>query len=336
MNKLFSPAIALMNRLDYTRKFMVLGLIYLVAITVVVYSLYASLNQVARTSQRQLEGLELIKPISSGVQFMQQHRGLSTGVLGGNEAMRNQCDTKEIETAAAFDAIERRLSTGLVLSEDWVRLKADWNSLQKGWSHWTVDENFSTHTDLIDRMLVFEVRVADDYALTFDSDVDAFYLIDTTINKLPLALERLGRIRAFGTGILTQKQISAYQQAEMIALIAELRHALKFLAINLEKTGQFNPEIQNPLLAATEDIVDSARQIVDLVQSDIITEHFVTSPEDFFKMATAAIDKGYRQMDQTLLPKTEALITGAFNIQKINCTLVSVLPSCCYWWCIIF
>jgi len=123
MNKLFSPAIALMNRLDYTRKFMVLGLIYLVAITVVVYSLYANLNQVARTSQRQLEGLELIKPISSGVQFMQQHRGLSTGVLGGNEAMRNQCDTKEIETAAAFDAIERRLSTGLVLSEDWVRLK---------------------------------------------------------------------------------------------------------------------------------------------------------------------------------------------------------------------
>jgi len=316
MNKLFSPAIALMNRLDYTRKFMVLGLIYLVAITVVVYSLYANLNQVARTSQRQLEGLELIKPISSGVQFMQQHRGLSTGVLGGNEAMRNQCDTKEIETAAAFDAIERRLSASLVLSEDWARLKADWNSLQKGWSHWTVDENFSTHTDLIDRMLVFEVRVADDYALTFDSDVDAFYLIDTTINKLPLALERLGRIRAFGTGILTQKQISAYQQAEMIALIAELRHALKFLAINLEKTGQFNPGIQNPLLAATEDIVDSARQIVDLVQSDIITEHFVTSPEDFFKMATAAIDKGYRQMDQTLLPKTEALITERIQHTK--------------------
>ncbi|MDP1970276.1 MAG: hypothetical protein Q8K42_04970, partial [Methylobacter sp.] len=184
MNKLFFPAIALMNRLDYTRKFMVLGLVYLIAITVVMYSLYASLNQVARTSQRQLEGLELIKPISSAVQFMQQHRGLSTGVLGGNVAMRNQCDTKGIETAAAFDSIEQRLSVDLVLSEDWVRLKADWNSLQKGWPLWAVAENFAAHTDLIDRMLVFEVRVADDYALTFDADIDAFYLIDTTVNKL--------------------------------------------------------------------------------------------------------------------------------------------------------
>ncbi|MFZ2403600.1 MAG: hypothetical protein WAW41_00575, partial [Methylobacter sp.] len=163
MNKLFSPAIALMNRLNYTRKFMVLGLIYLVAITVVMYSLYANLNQVARTSQRQLEGIELIKPISRTVQFMQQHRGLSIGVLGGNEAMRSQRDAKGIEAAAAFNAMEKKLPSGLVLSEDWARIKTDWNSLQKDWTQSTVDENFTTHTNLIDRMLEFEVRVADDY-----------------------------------------------------------------------------------------------------------------------------------------------------------------------------
>ncbi len=316
MNKLFFPAIALMNRLNYTRKFMVLGLIYLVAITVVVYSLYVSLNQVARTSQRQLEGIELIKPISRTVQFMQQHRGLSTGVLGGNEAMRTQRETKEIEAAAAFNSIEQRLPASLILSEDWVRLKADWHGLQKDWPHWTVDENFTAHTDLIDRMLIFEVRVADDYALTFDSDSDAFYLIDTTINKLPLALERLGQIRAFGTGILTNRQISEHQKAEMIALVAELRHSLKFLAINLDKVGQFNPEIQGSLQAANQDIVDSAHQIVDLVQSDIVTGHFVTFPEEFFMMTTIAIDKGYSQMEQILLPTTEALITTRIQRTK--------------------
>jgi diguanylate cyclase (GGDEF)-like protein/PAS domain S-box-containing protein len=308
MNKLFSPAIALMNRLSYTRKFMVLGLIYLIAITVVVYALYASLNQVVRSSQRQLEGIELIKPISRTIQFMQQHRGLSTGVLGGNEAMRTQRKSKEIEAAAAFNSIEQRLPAGLVLSKDWARVKADWHGLQKDWPHWTVAENFAEHTDLIDRMLIFEVRVADDYALTFNSDSDAFYLIDTTVNKLPLALERLGQIRAFGTGILTNRQISEYQKAEMIALVAELRHALKFLTINLEKTGQFNPEIQRSLQAANQDIADSAHRIVELVQADIVAGHFATPPEAFFTMTTAAIDKGYSQMEQTLLPKTEALI----------------------------
>ncbi|MGZ8181606.1 MAG: EAL domain-containing protein [Methylobacter sp.] len=310
MNKLFSPAIALMNRLSYTRKFMVLGLIYLVAIAVVMYSLYANLNQVARTSQLQLEGIELIKPISRTVQFMQQHRGLSIGVLGGNEAMRSQRDAKEIEAAAAFNAMEKKLPSGLVLSEDWARIKTDWNSLQKDWTQSTVDENFTTHTNLIDRMLEFEVRVADDYALTFDSDMGAFYLIDTAINKLPLALERLGQIRAIGTGILAGKKIPEYKKVELVALLSELRHSLKFLTVNLEKTGQFNPEIQGPLQDAAKDIADSAHKIIDLVQSDIVTGHFVTTPEDFFKMVSDAIDKGYLQMEQTLLPKTEALITA--------------------------
>ena len=316
MNKLFFPAIALMKRLNYTRKFMVLGLIYLVAITVVAYGLYVSLNQVVRTSQRQLEGIELIKPISRTIQLMQQHRGLSAGVLGGNEAMRSQADAKETEADAAFNAAEQGLTAGLVLSEDWARLKTDWHGLQKDWPHWTVGENFTAHTDLIDRMLEFEVRAADDYALTFDSDRDAFYLIDTTINKLPLALERLGQIRAFGTGILTNRQISDYQTAEMIALIAELRHELKFLAINLDKTGQFNPEIQSSLQAANKDISDSAHRIVDLVQADIVSGHFITTPEEFFRMTTAAIDKGYLQMEQTLLPKTEALITARIQHTK--------------------
>ncbi len=308
MNKLFSPAIALMNRLNYTRKFMVLGLIYLVAIAVVVCSLYISLNQIVLASQRQLAGIELIKPISRTIQFMQQHRGLSAGVLGGNAVMSSQADAKQIEADAAFNDTEQRLSAGLVASDDWARLKTDWHNLKKDGSHWTADQNFTAHTDLIDLMLEFEVRVADDYALTFDSDRDAFYLIDTTINKLPLALERLGQIRAFGTGILTNKQISDDQKSEMIALVAELRHALKFLTINLEKTGQFNPEVQSSLQAANKDIADSAQQIVDLVQSGVVTGHFVTTPDDFFKMTTAAIDKGYFQMEQVLLPKTEALI----------------------------
>lgn len=316
MNKLFSPAIALMNRLGYAKKFMVLGTIYLVAIAVVAYSLYINLDQVARNSQRQLEGLELIKPISRAVQFMQQHRGLSTGILGGYEAMQAQRDVKEIETEAAFNTIEQRLPAELALSEDWKRIETDWNSLRKDWSDRTADENFAVHTDLIGRMLDFEVHVADDYGLTFGSNIDAFYLIDTTINKLPFALEQLGQIRAFGTGILSNRQISEQQKAGLIALIAELRHALELLTVNLEKTGRFNPGIQRPLLTATADITDSSRQIVDLVQSDIIAGHFKTPPEHFFTMVTDAIDKGYLQMDQTLMAKTEALITA--RIQHVK------------------
>ena len=53
----FSPAVALMGRLDITRKFLLLGLISLVAITVVTYSLFVSLEQTINTLQRELKGI---------------------------------------------------------------------------------------------------------------------------------------------------------------------------------------------------------------------------------------------------------------------------------------
>ena len=310
MSRLFSLGITLMSRLNDIGKFTVLGLIYFVAISVPACSLYVNLGQVVRASQRQLEGIESIKPISKVVQLMQQHRGLSAGVRSGNEVMRVQRDGKGIEVADAFNTTEKQLPVDLISSDDWARIQTDWNRLQKQWARWAVDKDFAAHTDLIDRMQQFEVRVADDYGLTYDQDIDTFYLIDTTINILPLALERLGQIRDLGTGLLASKQISEHQKAEITALIAEIRHTLKFLTINLEKAGRFNPEIQYELLDASRNIADSAYRIVDLVQSDIVTGHFVTMPEDFFKMTATVIDSGYRQMVQTLLPKTESLITA--------------------------
>ena len=61
---IFSPAIAMLNRMGYTRKFTLLWLISSVAITVVTYSLFVSLDRVIRPSQRELQGLVLIEPVS--------------------------------------------------------------------------------------------------------------------------------------------------------------------------------------------------------------------------------------------------------------------------------
>jgi len=99
MQAFFSPAMALMNRLDVTRKFVLLGLMSLVAIAVVVYSLFASLDQVISFSQRELKGLELIRPFPRAVQILQQHRGFSAGLLGGDEAMRDSRASTEREAS---------------------------------------------------------------------------------------------------------------------------------------------------------------------------------------------------------------------------------------------
>ncbi|MDO8811805.1 MAG: EAL domain-containing protein [Gallionella sp.] len=306
MRIIFSPAIAVLNRMGYTKKFTLLWLLSLVAVGVVAYGLLVSLDRIIQPSQRELEGIALIKPISRTVQLIQQHRVFSAELLGGNQAMKGRRAAKEKEIVEAFKAIEGPV--GLASSEGFQHINASWERLRKEGLNWSMAENFAAHTNLIDQMLLLETFVADEYALTLDPELDTFYLIDTAVNKLPHTLEHLGQLRAYGTGILTRKQVNESQKVKLNALMAELGSRLNELKINLEKTGRYNPAMQGPVSATSRDIADLAQQLTNIVATDILTGHFATPPEAFLDIATAVIDKSYTQMYDSLLLTAESLI----------------------------
>ena len=308
MQVFFPPAVSLMNRLDITRKFVLLGLMSLVAIAVVVYSLFVSLDQDIDFSQRELKGLELVKAFPHTVQKLQEHRSLSAGLLGGNETMRDSLASTEKEVAEALDELLGKPFPGNTSRESLQHIRTGWERLRKEGLDWTADENFAVHTRLIDRIQSFEGMIADEYALILDPELDTYYLIDTIVNNLPHALEHLGQLRAYGTAILAGKQITAQQKVELNILLGGLDDALGILRTNLDKTGRYNPALQDLILAISGDIADSAQQIAGLVTSDILTGRFATLPGDFFGMPAAAIDRSYAQLHGALLPMAETLL----------------------------
>ena len=304
----FAPAIALMGRLSYTRKFVLLYLMAMIAIAVVGYNLAVSLNQIIQPSRRELQGIVLLKPIFQAVQLIQQHRGLSAAHLNGHSAMHDRLAAKENEVTEAINAAERKLPADLASSENWRSIKANGDILQKNGLNWTVAENFDAHTRLIDQMLLFEVAVTDEYRLTMDPEVSTFYLIDTLIDELPHALEHLGQARAYGIGILAKRQITEQQKLNMRSLIAQFDDAFPSLKANLEKSGRHDPAIQNALLGVSDAIADSAEEITSVVETDILPGRFGMHPEDFLMLSTRAIDGNYGHIYESLLPLVEASI----------------------------
>jgi diguanylate cyclase (GGDEF)-like protein/PAS domain S-box-containing protein len=315
----FYPAVALMGRLNINRKFLLLGLMSLVALTVVMYSLFYVLKDEIDFSRRELKGIELIKPFPYFVQVLQQHRGLSAGLLNGDETMRDNVVSMDNKVSEAVKAIEKKLPPGLASNEDFLRIRADWELLRKEGPTWAVDENIAAHTRLISRVQLFEGLIADDYALFLDPEFSTYYLLDSIVNKLPQALEYLGQLRAHCTGILVRKQATPQQKIEINILIAKIDDAFGMLKINLDKTARYNPVLQGVISTASKEIMASSQQITGLVTSDILTGHFATGPDHFFGMATAMIDKSYINLHETLLPTVEALIKA--RIEKAENTL---------------
>jgi diguanylate cyclase (GGDEF)-like protein/PAS domain S-box-containing protein len=307
MQVLFYPAIALMKRLGYTNKFLLMGAVTAIAFLVIASSLFAHINKEIRASQRELEGIVLAEPVSRAIQLLQQHRGLSSAVLGGSEAMRQDLHAKGDEVAAAFAALEGRLPPNILASKDWQRIRAGWERLRQD-GPWTAEWNFAAHTQVIDWMLVFKVVVSGEYVLPLDPQIDTSYLIDVAINRLQMALEHLGQIRAAGVEALGTRQIGEARKMEMRTLIAEIGDEIRFIEVDFERVSRHNPALREPLSTAASSITASARHIAGLAESDILSGRFAIPPAEFFMKTSAAIDNGYAQLYESLLPLIETLI----------------------------
>ena len=157
MRSLFSPAVALMNTLRYTSKFALLGLAMGAVMLSLLFTVYVNLNRDIEAARLELNGLQVLKPMNKLAQFMQQHRGLSSGVLNGNEAMKEKRAAKEKEVVQVLTATEAVLPPQLRGSERWKSVRQAWESIQTQGLSWTAPENIKRHTAMIDTLSLIHI-----------------------------------------------------------------------------------------------------------------------------------------------------------------------------------
>ena len=305
MRRLFVPAVALMNRMRYAAKFALLGGLSLLIITVLLSIVFSSLLSTITQSENELEGVRMLRHVNRLVEVMQQHRGLSSGVLSGNAAMREPRAAKEKEVVQALAAAEDGLGKALVASPEWLRIRQDWQAIQASGLSWSATDSVRRHSETIDRLLMFMVDVADHSGLTLESEMAAYYMMDTLVTKLPAVLEPLGLTRARGTAVLSQKRLASQQRIDLVSGMALMSGALRAQNNNLEKIGKAAPAVRETLLAANQELNASTQKIVALIHTEILDERFAIAPNDYFAATTALLDQGYKIMYEVLIPQLE-------------------------------
>jgi len=305
MRSLFLPAIGLMNRLRYTAKFVLMGVFIIACILILLATVYRQLDSSIAAGRHELQGLHILKPMAQMVQVMQQHRGLSSGVLNGNEALKDKRAAKEKEVSDAVAAVDAALPEELKAAADWKQVRADWDKIRAEGLSWQAPESFKRHSEMIDRVLIFQVEMADLTELTLDPQIDTYYMMDTVVVKLPALLERLGMARARGTGILTKKQINEQQKVEFSTLLGEISATQRLQNINIGKVLAHAPHLTAALDGPTKAFSGEVDKVVLLVKEDVLGEKYQTVPQDYFNLTTTVIDKGYQLMFDVLFADFE-------------------------------
>ncbi|CAN7671564.1 response regulator [Pseudoduganella sp. LjRoot289] len=329
MKALFYPAIKLMGRLRYAHKFLLLGLLALVAVVVLQVSLYHAMDQVVEPSRDELRGLEALVRLNRAVQLVQHDRGLSAGLLGGITSLAGRQQAKAVEVDNAFLRLGEALPPEVAATARWREISADWRALRQFGLEWTQQTNTLRHEQLIAKMLVLASDVADASALTLDPGIGSFYMMDNLV-KLPFFTERLGQTRATGAAILARKTVTDAEKLQMAGLLGHTRIARDLQAANLAKVLHYNPELRATLGSQDQGVEAGMRVALAMVEDDIIGAAFGTSSEAYIEQFTNLIDQIYAAGNDVLAPALRGQIERriAAARSRLAWTLVLSVLAC--------
>jgi diguanylate cyclase (GGDEF)-like protein/PAS domain S-box-containing protein len=288
-------------------KFLLLGLLYVIAVAAVGYGAYLHLSRVVDSSEHELAGIEQVRGTTKTMQLLQSHRGLSAALFG-DTSMRSAFANNEVALKSSFANTAQGIVAGSNLHTEWQRIHADWERLHKEGGDWAASDNFFAHNRLLDKLQTMKRHIADQSTLSMDPDIDAHYLLETSIQTLPLALETIGQIRGLGAGILAKKKISGDQKLQMRVLLSDLSRTRSALSVNLADTVRYNPGLGQTLALAFGDFDSALPGLIGRVETDILGERFERTSTDYFNQASAVMDRGYLQLFEVLLPTAEQLI----------------------------
>ena len=308
MRALFYPAIALMNRLNYRKKNLLLFLLSLLAVLIVVYSFSVHFKPVIDKARIELAGLEQLKQTTKLVNNLQQLRAVSVAVVGGLEPLKSRETHLAQEVDQALAELAKVQSRPRFEYLGYSAIENGWQTIKQAQKPTNIDVAFANYTTLIEQALTFHEKLATESFLMVTTNQDTFLLSQLLIQELPQILEYISQMSALSIAALTQKKLNDEQRFDLMTLKNSIEHRMGRIEYMLERISQFNPELKEPLSTIHESLDGTTRMFNQMVLPDIFQAKFTIDPDYFVSSLPLLVDANYQIIFETLFPNAQAEI----------------------------
>jgi len=322
----------LLNKINLSTKFMVLGIISLLLFALPTALFVNESSQKVQAKQVELKAIPVEKKLLKLLNLIQRHRAESAiAVTQGNPAyppriaLRDQINVlaDEIRKDIVAESPEAHPLQQLdKVSQQWQALQNQIDSRSL-----TAPESLVSHAALIRSLLDFNIDVLDFYGLSLDPDLDTSQLITAALFHLPELTETLGQIRASGTSLLAKKDgISETDNARMEFQIGNGEKALQLFDVGMKKYLGGNEEIRNLFGRKTEGAVQGAAQALSTAREIFITHSRPPmAPTEYVAIFTEAINN-FTVLGNGMSDELSQQLTKQISVQRsAQITLLAVL-----------
>jgi signal transduction histidine kinase len=273
MQSYFAPAIALMNRLKYVQKFLLVGFLLVLPLGLVMSQYLAEVEYDINFSAKERIGLEYNTPLVDLLREIEQHAAISSALLSGNDAYQDDLltirDTVEARMSEV-DAVDARLGAALAVGDSWTQIKEDWNELTTSMGNLSPERNMDAHSALTSDVLSLITLVGNNSNLILDPDLDSYYLMDILINKSPQGFEQLNQLRSYGMALLASESLSFSDATRLVILSGLVNSIFDAHEASFGYSFNTNASLAGPLAAAVDINQDAVNAYLDLLNRAII------------------------------------------------------------------
>ena len=286
------------RQLLLARKFILLGLLALVMTALPTGLYFRSTAPVIANAELQNSGIAPLLALQDVVRLTQQHRGLSAGMLAGNAKLEvRRPETRDALTKAIAALDERLLASAAPhLVSQWAERKQHWLALEQALAQRQLKPAESTvrHTALVAELLALNSNVMDDYGLSHDTTADGYALIMAAFVNAPALAERLGQLRAQGTGLLVTGNLLPENRATLAAVKDRTQELLGDMTGNLDKATAANAVFKANLGDKAQSLKDEIAKSLAMVDQELIqAAELKLAPDIYFQALTDAINAVY-------------------------------------------
>lgn len=265
------------------------------ALLVLLLALLWHASRVRRRRALQQErdrGLQQILLLRTLLEHMQRHRGLSFGLMSGEESLASQRWTTYQQVGQLLKQAQAHQAS-LFWYASWHHMQSLWEDIEVGLEVASPEQVLTLHNRLIAHLLdtIGAIAERNDLVrfgqLAANGDGHWFELLQNT--------ELLGRARAIGTGIAARRQNTAMQREELLRLAQRIRQEAYLVLVRLHAEPALRPTVASAVREAEEALDRYLVDIDNLLQSD---RRLHSSA--FFTVATQAIGAQYALADMLL------------------------------------
>ena len=285
-----------LTQLRLAQKFTLLGLLTLamVAFPSALY-LKQTITDV-RQAHRQAEGVPVLMALNMVIQHTQVHRGLSAGVLSGNEGMQQRRVTAKEAVNQALGNAAALLAQNDAPVQEQQRLQkwqTTWQALEQAVAANKVEvaDSFARHTDLIAELMMINEELLVAYRLQSNEDPANVALLQAALVQAPQLTEGVGQMRAMGTGFLTQAFLSVDDRGAFRALISQTATFQKQVGRFIQRAMTLNPAYEQELGGLVKTATELLNESNHLARTEVLEIDLLQYPaSDYFNKLTQTIE----------------------------------------------